>query len=948
MVFLARILVAALLLVLPVAAATNSVTLTELTGSAQTSRPFSISRVFAQGEIAAYAQPSVSGTPLSTWQCDKLSSWPDGSLKHAIISFKYSLTASGAVTVSFVNNTNPSSAGNLAATQAAALTQAQMLAFDPGTGASTWGAEIDALQGTTQTANARTMLTAGSWRYWLRGPVVTQVIVEDRTSTRAYDFGWQCASNCTATDYTTVTWSTAPSATYKSLHPIFVETFYPGWSGVQTDYILEDPWTDRLQDQYYSLTLKAHSDQSITQFTRTNLWHNAATRWRERYWEGTTPARVKTDLNFPYLVQSHAVLNWDQTKVVGAGAISQEKTSFQSFMASSSTFLTSLPENLLDIRSNGEYIWDTGSSGGRGEIGPLPRWDVRWLYTQDEGLYRVMLGNAATLAQMPYHVREARTDNYFLSSALEPTPTTKAFGYFLSNDARPSGNFYNIYGGSGSDPISPVGTNRDAPGAGGDPFGTLLLSGRDNSTTMWAIDMGHIVPTAYSAYLATGDWFWLEEVYASAHWSTYYQSNDGGLALLDEYNFNGRGLAWPLRNLAFGAFLAPDGDKEGLYLNEKTANNIAVNEGKFNLTTGTYYNNAAWQYGKNSNLYYNRNKNCDGCSSSASASDPLYYPYFQTNTNIAGTTGLFCEFSSSTVGREHSPWQVGYIITAFGWMQRLGFTDADLVLGAHSKYIVDLVQAPGTSGYSYNPYLIAFDSAPGLDVNSNWFQTGSSLLTAWTTATSGPSCSTGQNDGITVGTNLQTLNSWYTDSTITQSVGGQDIESGFVWEMYGPTALAAPYSDSATGLTGSGSWNWYTSAASSQVSHLGSNQATCSDVSNCDNPKWALAPLALTCSISPTSLPNGTVGSAYSQALTASNCNTSTFTLASGSLPTGMSLSTSGTISGTPSAAGTFSFSVAYDTASQPESIAVSSAGATGAPATVNGGFHLGGSAVIK
>ncbi|MDQ2842931.1 MAG: hypothetical protein M3Y72_18210, partial [Acidobacteriota bacterium] len=305
--------------------ASNSVTLTDLTGSAQASRPFSISRVFAQGEIANYAQPRVSGTALPVWQCDRMNSWPDGSLKHAIISFKETIPANGPVMVDFVNNTNPSSAGDVAATQAAALSQAAMLAFDPGTGAGTWGAEIDATQGVTQTANARKMITAGAWRYWLRGPVVTQVIVEDQSTARAYDFGWQCASNCTNTDYTKVTWAQAASnSIYQSLHPIFVLTFYTGWSGVQTDYIVEDSWSDRLQDQAFNLTLKAHSDQSITEYTYPNFWQNAATRWRRRYWEGTQPRRVKTDLNFAYLTQSKAVLNWDQTKTVGPYAIGLE------------------------------------------------------------------------------------------------------------------------------------------------------------------------------------------------------------------------------------------------------------------------------------------------------------------------------------------------------------------------------------------------------------------------------------------------------------------------------------------------------------------------------------------------------------------------------------------------------------------------------------------------
>jgi large repetitive protein len=63
--------------------------------------------------------------------------------------------------------------------------------------------------------------------------------------------------------------------------------------------------------------------------------------------------------------------------------------------------------------------------------------------------------------------------------------------------------------------------------------------------------------------------------------------------------------------------------------------------------------------------------------------------------------------------------------------------------------------------------------------------------------------------------------------------------------------------------------------------------------------------------LSPTTLPNGSTGTAYSQSLSASGTTSPyTFSLASGTLPTGLSLSGAGVISGTPSALGTFNFTV--------------------------------------
>ncbi|MEO8586174.1 MAG: IPT/TIG domain-containing protein [Acidobacteriota bacterium] len=75
-------------------------------------------------------------------------------------------------------------------------------------------------------------------------------------------------------------------------------------------------------------------------------------------------------------------------------------------------------------------------------------------------------------------------------------------------------------------------------------------------------------------------------------------------------------------------------------------------------------------------------------------------------------------------------------------------------------------------------------------------------------------------------------------------------------------------------------------------------------------------PSDITCRTGPltittTTLPNGIVATAYSQTVTASGGTGSySFSLASGTLPAGLSLSASGTISGTPTASGTSTFTV--------------------------------------
>jgi len=144
--------------------------------------------------------------PSSFFTCDVKTRWPDGSLRHAVVSFLLDLEPRQSLTVEFVDQSEPSDGGFLTKTEI----------LDPeAPWAANLGAQIVALQGsTTHVADLRAMLTewdeadaTGSGvRYWLRGPLVSQLIVEDKDpASLRYDLG-----------------------TNRSLHPIFVVTLYRG------------------------------------------------------------------------------------------------------------------------------------------------------------------------------------------------------------------------------------------------------------------------------------------------------------------------------------------------------------------------------------------------------------------------------------------------------------------------------------------------------------------------------------------------------------------------------------------------------------------------------------------------------------------------------------------------------------------------------------------------
>ncbi|MBK8092611.1 MAG: putative Ig domain-containing protein [Verrucomicrobiaceae bacterium] len=87
---------------------------------------------------------------------------------------------------------------------------------------------------------------------------------------------------------------------------------------------------------------------------------------------------------------------------------------------------------------------------------------------------------------------------------------------------------------------------------------------------------------------------------------------------------------------------------------------------------------------------------------------------------------------------------------------------------------------------------------------------------------------------------------------------------------------------------------------------------TATDANGCTGGiEFTVAPVCPTITLTPTSLPNGTVGTAYSQTLSASGGTSSyTYAVTTGGLPAGLSLSSAGAITGTPTTSGTASFTV--------------------------------------
>ena len=191
----------------------NYITVKEMDSTAVTNAPVQIGRAFVQGDIKNYPQAVMNGTLLTT-QADVKLRWPDGSVKHAVVSFIIPSLASGATQKIYFRD-QPS--GNNTA-----LTLSQMLdaAYDFDA-VQTYAPTANCSGCTTYNISARDILEAlstistctgsnASPCLWTSGSVAQTVILADHVN-KTYDVGWIQA------DTSTVAASFSTSATSLSV-----------------------------------------------------------------------------------------------------------------------------------------------------------------------------------------------------------------------------------------------------------------------------------------------------------------------------------------------------------------------------------------------------------------------------------------------------------------------------------------------------------------------------------------------------------------------------------------------------------------------------------------------------------------------------------------------------------------------------------------------------------
>lgn len=618
----------------------DTVKIFETSGKAQSNRPISIPRAFRQGEIPNFAKASIDGKPLLT-QCDVKNRWPDGSLKYAIVSFVTpNLPGKGSVVVSFSNQESGNNSGY--------ASKDEMLNQDYD-----FDAAIEMQSGSTQTVRAREMLSKGAYRYWLQGPVVTAVIIEDRTPERSFDKDFGDGS--------------------KALHPIFEAWFYPASKKVFVAYTVENIWASSdvsrsMRDLSYGLTLRAGAAAPKVKFSEPVFKHIGRTRWHKRYWVGDDPGSVRVDHNFAYWTSTHAIPNWD-TSIRVTSALVSSRTGVDSAT-------DRIEGNDKGIGFYEKYLIQGGASDW---IGLATTWDILYLYSMDDRLLRSSLGNADLAGRIPWNFREADsgagTGHFF-----DATGKVNTFGRIVSVNARKRVTLGDLpqtcSGGLGKDEIKTGAINDEG----------------------WTTTRDHMPDVAYIPYLFSGQYYYLESLQLQAAYiigfklgcveESYTRQGDEGFL----HDTQIRGDAWGFRTLAYAAFISPDGTPEKSYFEDKLLNNVAEWEGAHDVPLDISAKRKEWDFG------HTQRRDSRGIS-------PLGCWADRGSEFVDGQV-------KPTAKGGASPWEENFLMNALGLARQFGYPTTSL-LQFGARRLINQVLNPQTFPEYVEAYRYPADNAEG-------------------------------------------------------------------------------------------------------------------------------------------------------------------------------------------------------------------------------------------
>ena len=461
-------------------------------GLAQTNVPFTFGQIVAQGQMApteGLAARLPDGT-LVRLQADVKATHADGSVRHVIVSGVLPNLAVGQIAKIQLVKTSASekSALTLQDLAASGLTSDIVLTHE----------------GVQYTASLAGALASPKPVQWLSGPVVNEWIVSTPLK------------NAAGVEHPLLTAS-------------FAVRWYAGLSKqARVDVIVENTKTFKAgaRNQRYDVNVNV-AGRSI--FAKSQMAHYHHSRWHQSgWWDGSRAPSIHVRPNTAYLIASKAISNYDQSIKVNENSLAN--------MGNQITAANTGPMTI------GPVVAYMATTGGRGDIGPLPSWTVSYLLSMDMRARNAMMAAADGSGTWSIHMRDEKT----------------GFPLRVDNDAYKN-----------------LSTHMNLAHKGPLPVPRCADNNKGLCSTPNTDDTAHQPSLAYLPYLLTGDYYYLEELQfwaASNPLGTDPANSGNGKGLVRWQQV--RGQAWSLRTLGHAAYITPDAHTLKDYFVKQVDNNL--------------------------------------------------------------------------------------------------------------------------------------------------------------------------------------------------------------------------------------------------------------------------------------------------------------------------------------------------------------------------------------
>lgn len=524
-----------------------------LPAGAMTNYPLQFGRAFAKGAVPGEPVVALDGLKLAAQQADVKTRYDDGSVKFAVISVVLPLIDTSERLLSITN-------GAAKATRIPERVANMLANYDFDATIVVAGATVSAramLAGLTD-SNLIAETDAGgvNSRYWTIGPVCTTVLLCDHTS-KAWDVG----TNAT-----------------KAIRPMFHVQFWPGIGKYHVRHIIEVADVTKLKDETnLDVTFTTGHTNPVIRLSQAGAYVYAATFQTRAYWGGTDVPRANVKHGVAYLASTKAMPNYDPS-------ISMNEAALASYASDWAT-------RTKMLGSAGYWQKAMAATGGRPDLGLMPKWDVVAMYSGAAHMLQIAEENAELAGSWGFFLREGSSKkNIYLSQS--------GLGRVLSKLARPT-----VFwaGGLGS----------------GNPDDRFTLDGvLSTSRSGWEHDDAHTPGLFWWTYLSTGAAFWHEKIQQMGAWSQFitnpglsYNTVGNGRASTDLI-LNGlqpRAFGWQMRNRVRAWWVSSNGSPEASLFAKAIEDAVAMRVGIYQLNGAMDANPIYVAWNKNYLSWYNAN-----------------------------------------------------------------------------------------------------------------------------------------------------------------------------------------------------------------------------------------------------------------------------------------------------------------------------------------------------